>query len=91
MKILLPSLSILLLLSAAAESAKLNKAELRLSIERGMRRIGIPGMAVAVLYKNELIFAEAFGKRNKNDPYTIHVSEKDTQIETTNNDFFFLS
>ncbi|KAF9135330.1 hypothetical protein BGW39_003437 [Mortierella sp. 14UC] len=36
-----------------------------------MRRCGVLGMAVAVLHKNELVFAEGFGKRNKDDPYTI--------------------
>ncbi|KAG0281624.1 hypothetical protein BGZ95_001478 [Linnemannia exigua] len=28
-------------------------------------------MAIAVLHKNELVFAEGFGKRNKDDPYTV--------------------
>jgi hypothetical protein len=31
---------------------------------------GIKGMAVSVLYKGELIFAEGFGKRNDEDPFT---------------------
>ncbi|KAF9905735.1 hypothetical protein EC991_001338 [Linnemannia zychae] len=61
----------ILSLSVAVESATLNKSELRETIERAMHRCGVPGMAVAVLYKNELVFAEGFGKRNKNDPYTV--------------------
>ncbi|KAF9904293.1 hypothetical protein EC991_002844, partial [Linnemannia zychae] len=31
---------------------------------------GIKGMAVSVLYKGELIFAEGFGHRNDSDPFT---------------------
>ncbi|KAK3840528.1 MAG: beta-lactamase/transpeptidase-like protein [Linnemannia elongata] len=41
------------------------------SIKTIMQRCGIPGMSIAVLHKNQLIFAEAFGKRNRTDPYTI--------------------
>lgn len=47
------------------------------SIKTIMQRCGIPGMSIAVLHKNQLIFAEAFGKRNRTDPYTIEVSHKD--------------
>ncbi|KAG0358789.1 hypothetical protein BGX24_005914, partial [Mortierella sp. AD032] len=61
----------ILSLSAAVESASLNKPELRATIERAMSRCGVPGMAIAVLHKNELVFAEGFGKRNKDDPYTV--------------------
>lgn len=31
-------------------------------------------MSIAVLHKNQLVFAEGFGKRNQIDPYTIEVS-----------------
>ncbi|KAF9120496.1 hypothetical protein BGX30_003135 [Mortierella sp. GBA39] len=41
------------------------------NIKRVMQRCGIPGMSVAVLHNSQLIFAEAFGKRNQTDPYTI--------------------
>ncbi|KAF9135331.1 hypothetical protein BGW39_003438 [Mortierella sp. 14UC] len=69
---LLKSLLVTILsLSVAVEAAALNKPELRQTIERAMRRCGVPGMAVAVLHKNELVFAEGFGKRNKKDPYTV--------------------
>ncbi|KAG0211785.1 hypothetical protein BGX33_004062 [Mortierella sp. NVP41] len=58
-------------LSKVVASAKLPVPELRQLIQRGMRQCGIPGMSIAVLHKNQLIFAEGFGKRNETDPYTI--------------------
>ncbi|KAF9905736.1 hypothetical protein EC991_001339 [Linnemannia zychae] len=61
----------ILSLSVAVQSATVNKPMLRETIERAMHRCGVPGMAVAVLYKNELVFAEGFGMRNKNDPFTV--------------------
>ncbi|KAG0044376.1 hypothetical protein BGZ83_010411 [Gryganskiella cystojenkinii] len=40
------------------------------SIEKSRKACGIPGMAVAVLFKGELIFAEGFGIRNdQNEPF----------------------
>ncbi|KAG9320555.1 hypothetical protein KVV02_000372 [Mortierella alpina] len=39
-------------------------------IENGMVKCGIPGLSVAVLYKGEVIFAEGFGQRNEQDPFT---------------------
>ncbi|KAF9932962.1 hypothetical protein FBU30_006948 [Linnemannia zychae] len=70
--IIKPILAVFLSLSAVTQAATLSKSETREVIERAMRRCGVPGMAVAVLYKNELIFAEGFGKRNGNgDPYTV--------------------
>jgi hypothetical protein len=39
-------------------------------LENARIKNGIPGMAVSVLYKGELIFAEGFGKRNDEDPLT---------------------
>ncbi|KAF9281081.1 hypothetical protein BGZ68_006845 [Mortierella alpina] len=43
---------------------------LRRVIENGMVKCGIPGLSVAVLYKGEIVFAEGFGKRNEQDPFT---------------------
>ncbi|KAF9966954.1 hypothetical protein BGZ70_000643 [Mortierella alpina] len=44
--------------------------DLRRRIENGMVKCGIPGLSVAVLHKGEIIFAEGFGKRNEQDPFT---------------------
>ena len=43
------------------------------TIELARNQTGIPGMSVAVLHKGKLVFAEGFGKRNKNDPVTAEV------------------
>ncbi|KAG0005462.1 hypothetical protein BGZ80_005756 [Entomortierella chlamydospora] len=43
---------------------------LREALERGRIQCGIPGMSVAVLHKGELIFADGFGKRNEQEPFT---------------------
>ncbi|KAF9572218.1 hypothetical protein EC968_010156 [Mortierella alpina] len=51
-------------------SAKKPLKDLRRVIENGMIKCGIPGLSVAVFYKGEIIFAEGFGKRNENDPFT---------------------
>jgi CubicO group peptidase (beta-lactamase class C family) len=45
-------------------------AKLSSILENARIKNGIPGMAVSVLYKGELIFAEGFGKRNDEDPFT---------------------
>ncbi|KAF9135332.1 hypothetical protein BGW39_003439 [Mortierella sp. 14UC] len=58
--------------SVAVEPTPLNKPELRETIERAMRRCGVLGMAIAVLHKNELVYAEEFGKCNKDDPHTVN-------------------
>ncbi|KAF9187402.1 hypothetical protein BGZ51_001308 [Haplosporangium sp. Z 767] len=39
-------------------------------IDRARIRCGIPGMSIAILYKGKIIFAEGFGKRNEQDPFT---------------------
>ncbi|KAF9341235.1 hypothetical protein BGZ91_010156 [Linnemannia elongata] len=39
-------------------------------LEKARADGGIPGMSVAILYKGELVFAQGFGKRNRNDPFT---------------------
>ncbi|KAG0318383.1 hypothetical protein BGZ97_003883 [Linnemannia gamsii] len=39
-------------------------------LEKARADGGIPGMSVAILHKGELIFAQGFGKRNRNDPFT---------------------
>ncbi|KAF9933299.1 hypothetical protein FBU30_005883 [Linnemannia zychae] len=41
-------------------------------LERFRIEAGIHGMAVAIHYKGSLIFAEGFGKRNDQDPFTEH-------------------
>ncbi|KAI1317590.1 hypothetical protein EDD11_008160 [Mortierella claussenii] len=42
----------------------------REAIELARNKTGLPGMSVAVLHKGKLIFAEGFGKRDRNDPVT---------------------
>lgn len=64
-------------LSKVLVTPKVHYLETCSNIKRIMQRCGVPGMSVAVLHKNQLIFAEAFGKRNQTDPYTIEVSHKD--------------
>ncbi|KAF9364296.1 hypothetical protein BGX34_002003 [Mortierella sp. NVP85] len=44
--------------------------DLREVIEKGRTQCGVPGMGVAVLHKGELVFAEGFGKRNAQEPFT---------------------
>ncbi|KAG9065227.1 hypothetical protein KI688_002550 [Linnemannia hyalina] len=53
------------------------------TIKRVMQRCGIPGMSVAVLHKNQLVFAEAFGKRNQTDPYTIETLQPIASLTKT--------
>ncbi|KAF9547062.1 hypothetical protein EC957_008911 [Mortierella hygrophila] len=53
------------------------------TIKRAMQRCGIPGMSVAVLHKNQLVFAEAFGKRNQTDPYTIETLQPIASLTKT--------
>ncbi|KAF8942007.1 hypothetical protein BGZ52_012994, partial [Haplosporangium bisporale] len=45
-------------------------AKLKIEIEQARNHTGVPGMGVAIMHKGKLIFAEGFGKRNKNDPFT---------------------
>ncbi|KAG0064432.1 hypothetical protein BGZ89_009099 [Linnemannia elongata] len=53
------------------------------NIKRIMQRCGIPGMSVAVLHKNQLVFAEGFGKRNQIDPYTIETLQPIASLTKT--------
>ncbi|KAF9543600.1 hypothetical protein EC957_000604 [Mortierella hygrophila] len=39
-------------------------------LEKARADGGIPGMSVAILHKGDLVFAQGFGKRNRNDPFT---------------------
>ncbi|KAF9133990.1 hypothetical protein BG015_003482 [Linnemannia schmuckeri] len=45
-------------------------ADLSTVLEKARIENGIPGMSVAVMYKGELLFADGFGKRNEEDPFT---------------------
>ncbi|KAF9384167.1 hypothetical protein CPB97_005892 [Podila verticillata] len=45
-------------------------AKLKVDIELARNQTGTPGMAVAIMHKGKLIFAEGFGKRNQKDPFT---------------------
>ncbi|KAG0249021.1 hypothetical protein BG011_009668 [Mortierella polycephala] len=46
-------------------------ADLKEVLEKARVYCGIPGMSVAVLHKGKLIFAEGFGKRNEQEPFTV--------------------
>ena len=47
----------------------------RKTIDHARNQTGIPGLSVAVLHKGNIIFAEGFGIRNKNnDPVNADVS-----------------
>lgn len=50
-----------------------SSVEWREIMELARNKTGLPGMSVAVLHKGKLIFAEGFGKRNRNDPVTAEV------------------
>ncbi|KAG0058615.1 hypothetical protein BGZ89_001143 [Linnemannia elongata] len=39
-------------------------------LEKARADGGVKGMSVAVIHKGELVFAQGFGKRNRNDPFT---------------------
>lgn len=45
-------------------------------LEKARVEGGIPGMAVAIMHKGHLVFAQGFGKRNNNDPFTTEVTIK---------------
>lgn len=45
-------------------------ADLSSILEDARIKSCIQGMSVAVLYKGKLIFADGFGKRNDEDPFT---------------------
>ena len=49
-------------------------------LEKARANGGIPGMSVAIHYKGELVFAQGFGKRNRNDPFTKEVNKKSTLL-----------
>ncbi|KAG0364170.1 beta-lactamase/transpeptidase-like protein [Gamsiella multidivaricata] len=51
-------------------SIKKTLADLSDVLEKGRIQCGIPGMSVAILHKGKLIFAEGFGKRNEQEPFT---------------------
>jgi len=62
----------------------------RKTIEHARNLTGVPGMSVAVLHKGKVIFAEGFGKRNKNgDPVTAEVRTKSVYRRLPS--FLFLS
>ncbi|KAF9436041.1 hypothetical protein BGZ76_004952 [Entomortierella beljakovae] len=45
------------------------------ALQKGMKDFGLVGMSVAVLYKGELVYANAFGRRNEEgDPYTVETT-----------------
>ncbi|KAF9990698.1 hypothetical protein BGZ75_000084 [Mortierella antarctica] len=48
----------------------MNTSQLHDVLEKARAECGIVGMSVAVLYKGDLVFAEGFGKRNLQDPFT---------------------
>lgn len=48
-------------------------AQLQNDLELARNQTAVPGMGVAIIHKGKLIFAEGFGKRNKNDPFTPEV------------------
>lgn len=58
---------------AVAHNPKGFLANLPEVLERARADNGIPGMSVAILLKGELVFAQGFGKRNRNDPFTEEV------------------
>ncbi|KAF9143139.1 hypothetical protein BGX30_001259 [Mortierella sp. GBA39] len=53
-------------------------------LERARADGGVKGMSVAVIHKGELVFAQGFGKRNRNDPFT---KETVTQIASVSKAF----
>ncbi|KAG0284665.1 hypothetical protein BGZ96_010984 [Linnemannia gamsii] len=63
------------------ESPSFPYAETRRAIKRAMQRCRIPGVSVAVIHKNQLIFAEDFGKRNKTDPYSAEINKKKLTLQ----------
>jgi hypothetical protein len=76
-------LSLLLIITTALEilasveglpvEGRLPLLKWREAMELARNKTGLPGMSVAVLHKGKLIFAEGFGKRNRNDPVTAEV------------------
>lgn len=50
-------------------------ANLPIVLEKARADEGIKGMSVAVIHRGELVFAQGFGKRNRNDPFTKEASE----------------
>lgn len=51
-------------------------ADWRETIDRARIQTGVPGLSVAVQHRGKVIFAEGFGKRNKeNDPVTADVRQ----------------
>jgi CubicO group peptidase (beta-lactamase class C family) len=56
------------------QSAKVFLTSLPKALEKVRADGGIKGMSVAIVHKGELVFAQGFGKRNRNDPFTKEVS-----------------
>ncbi|KAG0318382.1 hypothetical protein BGZ97_003882 [Linnemannia gamsii] len=52
------------------QSAKVFLTSLPKALEKVRADGGIKGMSVAIVHKGELVFAQGFGKRNRNDPFT---------------------
>ncbi|KAF9203516.1 hypothetical protein BGZ59_001574, partial [Podila verticillata] len=55
---------------SAARDTNAVLAKLKVDLEVARNQTGTHGMSVAIIHKGKLIFAEGFGKRNKNDPFT---------------------
>lgn len=56
------------------KSAKMFLVHLPKALEKVRAEGGIKGMSVAIVHKGELVFAQGFGKRNRNDPFTKEVN-----------------
>jgi len=74
--------SLLLRRAATAAPARVSRltflSDLPGLIDKARIQCGVPGMSIAVLHKNELVFAEGFGKRNeKNEPFTAEARKKE--------------
>ena len=48
-------------------------SDLSKTLEKARAEGGIAGWSVAILHKDDLIFAEGFGKRNEQEPFTAEV------------------
>lgn len=43
-------------------------------IEKARVALGVYGMSMAVVHKNEIVYAQGFGKRSDTEPFTPEVS-----------------
>ncbi|KAF9112782.1 hypothetical protein BGX27_002827 [Mortierella sp. AM989] len=57
-------------LSGESSIGSISTNNLREILEKGRIQCGVSGMSVAVLHKGHLVFAEGFGRRNEQDPFT---------------------